>query len=507
MGGHSVRIPKKFIVLGISIVFVAIVLWLLFFRVTFIHISTPEGADTFRITSAVSGKQLATKSGSGTVLVARDSYIIRYLKGKEVVGVETQNTAILPYKSISQDKTPNANLATIPILHQKSDFVTPLPGGGYIYLNKQTRGIEIATQAGSRDVSTLFGLAQLTNTSEAPTYNRVVSIVPTSIGSVVTTTKAIFTLTNDGDIQEAPLLNIGFDPNFTASSYDKKSNSLYLLNADSPKTIYRYTFGENYQGLQAFYTGDREFDSVQANGGHVAAYSQNIPSIDPVATVTYEEQKQLTPLLIDVATKKVEEPTTRVMTTVFPSETGKFVALKQKFATTLIIQNRETKQETTIPAYDTTAINWRGDTLYIGRDNAVWSFEAGKDIYLSKVAEIGQPAIRLLLNDESMTVSGLTNTAFAIRFNGESTGMFANTKDIAFESPDYAVTYTYIGGTLVINVSQPGEENNADTYKENPELEEAVTKLTAAFPGSQPILQFNTPEFYNPYEYATASSE
>ena len=320
--------------------------------------------------------------------------------------------------TVKTSSAPPASKAIV-FLNGAAGFVTPL-AGGYLYFNKNTRGLNFSGPSGTQDVTAEYLITADPSPSKIyggdSVQNTVVNIEATSTGAaVVTTTRGVFIASSSLAVKHLPEY-LPSHLNFTASSYDASTNSLYLIAANS-KAVYRYKLSQPSSAPVVVYTATSDINKVTASGGKMIIYFDDVPSTEPAVLTEYAKNHQLDPLVIDTATLKPKSALSgfQVATYVSLSASGKYVAIKRKLEGTITLKALASGKTYIVPSYDTGGAGWAGDTFYLARAKAVWSFNTmDAASSLLAVATIQTPITELRSEGQEVILSTNTNQSASL---------------------------------------------------------------------------------------------
>lgn len=382
--------------------------WKFSTRTPTVTVTLPANSDRAELVNTLDDSRVTT-SGKEPVSLTSGTYLVTYFKGDQAVGTHTAKVGKNPGQSIRAELTPPADkLSTM--LYARTDKLTPV-GDGYLYINRQTRGVEYASPGGIEDISARFELSTTQTDLDFTSYSTVVNIEAVRAGeAIVTTTAAVFTLKDIDSITRLPTSTEDF-LNFTSSSYDAKTNRVFLLSSFK-KTMYYYDLGKADQGPQAFYTNKLDMNRVVAGGGSVIAYFDDFPSLEQATIDAYSLTRQVAPLVFNADDGKPVRTLDQYkgVTQITISGSGKYMTAKKKFGVTMTVSSLTGGQSRTVLAPDTNGIAWMDDNLYVARGQALWLFKPAEDLDRpALVAIAGEPLRQISASSKGIYVSSTTD--------------------------------------------------------------------------------------------------
>lgn len=378
--------------------------WKFSTRTPTVTVTLPAGSDRAELVSTVDESRITT-SGKEPVSLSSGDYLVTYFKGDQALGTQPAKVGKNPGQSISGELTSPANkLSTM--LHARTDKLTPL-GDGFLYINRQTRGIEFANANGIEDVSSRFELSTTPTGLDFTSYSAVINIEQGRTGdAIVTTTATVFIVKNMNDITRLPLSTQDF-LNLTSSSYDAKTNRVFLLSSYK-RTIYYYDLGKPDQGPRAFYTNKLDMNRLVAGGGTLIAYFDDFPSLDQAAIDAYSLTRQVAPLVFNADEGKALRTLDQYKgaTQITISGSGKYMTVKKKFGITMTVSSLTGSRSHTVLAPDTNGIAWLNDDLYVARGQALWLLKPAEDLdQPGLIATAGVPLRHISASNKGIYVS------------------------------------------------------------------------------------------------------
>lgn len=491
---------RKVFAIGIGLVLIISIIWYLFIANTFIRVSVAPGTTHYTLSSTVSGKVVATGTTNGIKHIPRGSYFLRGYGQSSVATITIKKTPLLPFASVMNKQAVPTENYSIPVVGDFADYTTPLTDGSYVYLNNQTKAVEIASKNGITDVSSQFNLA----IGKLSTYNRVVNILSTRGGSaVVVTTKEVYLLTSAGSIQVLKSYVPKFSPNYYAAAYDSNTDSILLLNAYD-KAVYMYDLSQPFQGISTLFTASQQIQAITAGNGTAILYGNDFPATSAAILEQYALRTIVTPIQISIASKKQISTLSYVKNAVAiqPSPTNSYIAVKQKYSTVLVIYDTKTNQKVIeLPAYDISGMTWIGNTLYVGRDNAIWSYTVGSnDPNLHKTAEVGSGIIRLIAYSNTLTISTVAQNAQTVTIGSTNPTDMSAVKKLTLNAKGYSIVYSNIANNLYI-------DSESSSQIDNPlNMINPITSILRRGFSSSTVTQTSGRNQYNGiYQYATVN--
>lgn len=474
-----------FVFIPLAVLFIG---WQTIFKRPFVNIVVPEGADTVELRQLTEGYKPATVvsvTKSGSHRLPTGDYSITYVKDKRAVGFTQKSIKPALKQSISTTlSAPTNKMSTF--MHDHAKLVTPF-SGGYLFVDTQTQGISYTSSAGTADVSASFLLSQSPQNPDDPNndYNTVINIQNTKDGDVVvTTTAAIFLAKSPTDITRLRSYDKEF-LNFTSSSYDAKTNRVFALSAYK-KEVFYYDLSNIKQGPKVLFTAEKLINRVNAGGGKVAVYFDDVPSIEPEVLKAYALLRQLAPVVIDGNTgkkdKTLDDWQGTTMLTI--SADGTYAALKKKYATTMSVIELSGSKSITTVAPDAGAIAWQGSKLLFGRDKGLWSIDPATGTDVTYVAPADETFTALIAQGD--TVIATTNNNYVEKLVSSDVDVENQTtekmKALALETDGYFITYTQLDGPIDVTVETKGSfslgtDEASLAASQAPEYQKAVAVL------------------------------
>lgn len=345
------------------------VFWLIL-RTPFVTVVIPEGSTGARITQG-NGPYKRIIESETRLRLKPGEYLVTFFKDERPTHMNLRTVGSWPWQSIKATNSSKSRPLTV-ATHRQTSKAVPF-ADGYIYINKQTRGIEFANGSRLIDMSSKFELATTPFQSDNPARSTVINIEPaTDGGVVVTTTTTAFVVRDLDTIVRLPSYDKDF-LNFTSSSYDNVSNRLFLLSSYNRKVFY-YDLSNLNQGIKVFHEHNLDINRVTAGGGHLAIYFDNIPSLDPGVLDSYRRTRQLAPVVFTATNKENESILNRYegVTQLAFSKDSRYLMVKRKFETTATISDPKGGNSLTIPAADGNGFAWDGDSFVFGREKSLW---------------------------------------------------------------------------------------------------------------------------------------
>ncbi len=407
-------------ILGLILIGALTGFWYFTISHSFVQLTLPSGTDKAEVTNSQTGRTITTRASSGWINLPTGDYVITYYQAGQATNMQFTHIGPLSVQSVKPSQA-QPGQKPLTVLNHAADLVTPL-GNGYLYLDKATRGLSYADAAGTTDISARFHLTTNPGASLAVSdqsiLNTVIGLEPvTGGGVVVTTTRGVFTASSPTNITQLPVFPTA-NLNHTSSAYDRQTGSLFVLSSYS-KTLYRYNLNKPAAAPAVFYQGKLELNRLAAGGGKVVAYFDSVPSTEPAVLAQYAFKRQLNPLVIDADGQLIKELTGfQPATYLSVSASGNYLAIKKKLAGSITIYDLASNKTTTIPSHDTGGAGWRGDTFYLARDNAIWSYNTIDDDGLTKVAGTNAPVTRLVLTPSQTILTTNQNTTASLEKTG-----------------------------------------------------------------------------------------
>lgn len=490
-----------------------LIAWQLLFKRPFVKVIMPADTNRVVMTSADGDVTAFRSAGTGSHRIVPGDYVAIFYKDDTPLGIQNIHIKPLPLQTITGVVDQDTDKTEV-VLHQNADLVTPL-GNGYLFLNKKTRGVEYANASGFTDISGSLELLQAPEDADEPTYNTVINIEPTSDGSaVITTTAAIFLLKDIDDITKFPPSNDVF-LNFTASAYDAKTKRIFVLSAGNNQLFY-YDITNPETPPKKLVKTKKEVNRLAASGGKVVAYFDDIPSLEPKVLDAYAKDKQLAPVVYDatngkeVASLDAYQGTTQLSI----SDSGSFIAIKKKLATTMAIITTEGRHVQLLPASDARGSAWRGDTIFIGRGGQLWSFNAaGKDATIQRIADIRNTIVGVRSVDDNLFVSDVEGFTHQVLTDGKTASDVASVtialSTAKSQSDGYYTAFVATGNKVAISVETSGDtpERGDEEIDPDPNVSSAQYQAALVALGNyavDPRVSVVARDMYTitPYQYA-----
>lgn len=461
-------------------------IWQLALRTPLVKVSVPAGADRVELRSVVTDRVVVNTSKGQSSRLASGTYTAVSFKGAQAVGAQMVHIGkgLRHTLDLNGASEPSSQLSTT--LHQRTDKLTRL-GDGYLYINRQTRAVEYATPGSIQNVSSLFDVSN-TQSLDITTLNTVINIEPGKNGQVlVTTTSSVFIVKDLANIVRMPAYDKEF-LNFTSSAYDPGTNRLFLLSAHS-SSIYYYDLGRTDDGPKVLYNSKLEVNRLVAGGGSVIAYFDDLPSLGSTEVEAYGLTRQLAPLVINASSGKLRHTLDQFVgaTQISISGSGKLMAVKKKFATTMTVSSLSGDNSRAVLAADTGGVAWQNDDLYIARDQALWLFKPSENAAkLQLVALTGRPVRQVTTTADEVYVSDTSGfTSKAVPKSAAVSQQLGNKlSKLVLATSGYYVSYVSEGAKAAVVVETkgtfvPGVEEATLRASQTAQLQDAKTALGA----------------------------
>lgn len=437
---NRARTIRRMLVL-VVIVAVFFVIWKFSTRTPSVTVTLPKGTDRAELVSAADDNVIRT-SGKEPISLAGGTYFVTYFKGGQAVATQTAKIGKNSGRSITIQLTAATDkLSTV--LHARTDKLTPL-GDGYLYIDRQTRGITYASTSGIQDVSAQFELSASQTDLDFTTYNTVINIEQGRSGeAIVTTTTAVFVVKNMTDITKLPSATTDF-LNFTSSSYDAVSNRVFLLSSYK-RVVYYYDLGKPEQGPQTFYTNRLDVNRIVAGGGSVILYFDDFPSLEPDTLDAYGLTRQTAPVVFNSDSGKpvrtLDQYKGATQITISPS--GKYMAVKKKFGVTMTMSKLTGDDPHTVLAPDTNGLAWVDDDLYVGRGQALWVLKPGQLDKPVLMATGKAPLRQVVASNKTLYVSDTTNFTYkTVSASTDTTAQLGDKlKKLNLDTDDFYISF------------------------------------------------------------------
>jgi len=360
------------LVLTLAIIFLVFsIVWAKFISHSYVSIQLGT-ADSYLLVAGQDSRLVASGSQAGTHNVPTGDYILSFSQNHTTTDLQRIHVGPFSKQSV-EPHNQRAEMGAALLLNRAVQSPVAL-NGGYLYVNSVDRGVHYLDSAHhDADISKSFGLTT-TNTAAgtSPTYDSIVTILPTRDSAVVVTTLGVFQVKSATDITK--LVALSDSTGIITGSLDSSTNVLYLLTT-AGSTVYSYDMSAPTNAPRSVFKTTKTVNRIVAGGGSLVVYFDAVPNTDTSLLPIYAQKKQLVPLLINVSKKSSMVLSNYTSPTVVSiSPTGTFLTIKERFAATMGLYNiSQHRVVTSLPAPDAGGIAWQQDLLYIARAGAIWS--------------------------------------------------------------------------------------------------------------------------------------